>query len=226
MTPVFVVGMPRSGTTYLAHLIAQHRDVTHISRKHFVGYIEYSEDNHELKETNCFNRWDSEFIKTTFDKFTITSHALEKTPFHSLMLAKIFSIFPNAKIIAIKRDPVKSMASCLDWNIANFMRKEDVIIQYNAWWEGSEAQYNIYPTLQIKYEDLRDDYKVLEKIFIYCDLDPIPAKNIHDEFTGINIKDNRLYKGKRKVDEPLKKFFIESMCPSLRKFYNNNYANL
>lgn len=128
---IFVLGPPRSGTSWLWNMLRLHPDV-----------IAASEDNlgirkkeRETLETNIFNpalklsiaqmRERFKRLHQQFpDKFII-----EKTPVHLLHLDRMLETFPGAHFVKIKRDPRANVSSLLK-----------VGRDRNAWWKNAPAE--------------------------------------------------------------------------------------
>ncbi|MEJ2504623.1 MAG: sulfotransferase [Gemmatimonadota bacterium] len=124
--PVFVVGSPRSGTTWLQLLLAQHPGVATSQETHlFLSYL-----------GRPMRRWDQEaaarderrkvgltavigrdeflaacraFADTVFDSILAGSpsatHVLEKTPDHAVWGPEILAVYPEAAFVHVVRDP-------------------------------------------------------------------------------------------------------------------------
>jgi len=125
---VFIVGAPRSGTTWLLNLFSEKQNV-----------IAATEDNLDAKinprptlETNIFNKnrpfTDAE-IKEKFymlSKKNPNKVIVEKTPVHLLYTKRQKKIFPKSVIVFIERDGRDVVTSLL--NVGR---------DPNAWWKGA-----------------------------------------------------------------------------------------
>ena len=108
-TPVFILGMPRSGTTFLEQVLSSHSNV------HGAGELNYLPkiiDNVELDKLQNFDifiknirfEYHQKVLQLSNKKFII-----DKLPMNFKWIGFIVKAFPEAKIIHIQRNP---MAIC------------------------------------------------------------------------------------------------------------------
>lgn len=124
---IFIIGAPRSGTTWLLRLLASHSNISMANTialhlKEDVG-SPHSEESHFFNfRINKELKFDSEddFINQTRERYySILSEDkfcfIDKTPDHVFYLDKIQKCFPNAYIIHIIRDGHDVLASLKDY---------------------------------------------------------------------------------------------------------------
>ena len=139
---IFIVGPPRSGTSWLWNMLRSHDDV-----------IAASEDNLRIRtkeretiETNIFNpalKFSTSQIRKRFEELALEfpdKHIVEKTPLHMLHLDRIYETFPGANIVQLKRDPRAVIASLLKVG-----RNTD------AWWQGAPKDIDKAIALALPY---------------------------------------------------------------------------
>jgi len=113
--PVFVTGMMRSGTSLVEQIIASHpaaRGAGELSfwsdamRKHY----EAVRDRHldEALRSTLAER----YLRTLASTFRDAERIVDKATFNSDYLGPIHSVFPNARIIYVRRDPIDTCLSC------------------------------------------------------------------------------------------------------------------
>ena len=119
--PVFIIGMPRSGTTLTEQIISSHPDVHGGGELHFLR-SKLSELPGHSKDLDVFHDEISQIntreIKLLAENYLseiekLDSHAsrvTDKLPHNFLCIGLIAILYPNARIIHCKRDP---MANCL-----------------------------------------------------------------------------------------------------------------
>ena len=111
--PVFIVGMPRSGTSLCEQILAAHPDV------HALGESPYIAAMCRDRHPQAFNELSSEDLDAMASEYLAKAAApgraliiTEKTPQHFLFLGAIERVFPRARIIHCTRDPLDTMLSC------------------------------------------------------------------------------------------------------------------
>ena len=122
LTPIFIIGMPRSGTSLVEQIIASHSQVygagelvrlRQIVRPIIRTAIEKGEpDNNSILKNNIENKIRSEYLGYLKNLNRSENFIIDKMPLNFLFLGFILSAIPSAKIIHIKRNP---MAVC--WSI-------------------------------------------------------------------------------------------------------------
>ena len=195
-TPIFIVGMPRSGSTLIDQILSSHPQV------HSVGEFmelwplveKLCEDSE--KEGNfptCMKHIESEGIYSLAEKYLslITenlerdiSRVVNKQPNNFSLLGIIAIAFPNAKIINTRRNPLDTCLSCY------FQPFE--FIEYISWafdLDDIASFYRLYhqtmehwrknlplPILDVDYEDVVEDPEgMARKILDFCELEWDPT---------------------------------------------------
>ena len=167
--PVFIVGMPRSGTSLVEQILASHPKVfgagelnlinrAAIRLRHETGYPLQPAPNAELKEISA--AYLSFARKLDGDASRIT----DKMPTNFRSLGLIARLFPKARIIHARRDPMDTCFSCY---MQNFQGSGNAFIYGLDW---LEHYYELYlklmehwrtvlraPMLEVDYEALVAD---------------------------------------------------------------------
>ena len=153
--PVFIVGMPRSGTTLVEQIAASHPSVCGAG---------------EIETLSGFSTADPIAAKGAEDdiltRFLLASDAervIDKTPFNFFYLGIIRKLFPNSRLVHCLRDPLDTGVSCFFQNfsvnhpwstdlgqIGCYMRAYERLM--NHWHEVLPA-----PPLEVRYEELVND---------------------------------------------------------------------
>ena len=113
--PIFVVGLPRSGTTLVSELLGSHPDVSMLIEPHALwkaGDFKHLDDGDRIP-----NAVDVEWIRSAMGRFAQGRVLVEKSPVNCLRVERVFATFPNARIIYLNRDP----AACV---YSNWLRTE------------------------------------------------------------------------------------------------------
>ena len=168
--PIFIVGLPRSGTTILEAMLSMHSDVfpageIDILKDDFSDYV----SNKATNQTPATPTYLEHLSKLTDKPFII-----DKSPYSYTAIPYINITYPGAPIIHIYRNPIDTLFSCFatrfdsgnDWTYT----LEDLGHYYNLYkrtmkhWKGWEF-------LNVRYEDLVNTPKSeLKRILEYCNL--------------------------------------------------------
>ncbi|MEF8794626.1 sulfotransferase [Thiohalorhabdus sp.] len=172
--PIFVVGMPRSGTTLVEQILSAHPEVTGAGEAgDLMGLIQ---KEIQVQEGSLdTDRWDH-FLDPEKAKrlgaFYVTqmarlvgsdSRVVNKSPGNYTYIGLIQAILPNAKVVCCQRDPLDSGLSIFSKHFAgvNFSYGlEDIGIAYQGFREAMDHWRQVAdPNLltEIRYEDLVAD---------------------------------------------------------------------
>ena len=156
--PVFIVGMPRSGTTLTEQILAAHPDVfgagelREITDLTSAQSLSKQASIEELGETYVRN------VKQR-DPSGKAKRITDKMPANFMHLGFIRSILPEAKIIHCRRNPIDTCLSCYKQNFANGQYwsydLDDLATEYENYLEIMEHYRQIMPGgfLEIDYEE-------------------------------------------------------------------------
>ncbi len=113
--PVLVVGMPRSGTSLVEQIIASHPAAAGAGELGFwtdaVHQRESAIRQGPLSEP-LRTQLASAYLRTLADYSAGALRIVDKTPVNSDYLGVIHSVFPNARIIYMRRHPIDTCLSC------------------------------------------------------------------------------------------------------------------
>jgi tetratricopeptide (TPR) repeat protein len=193
--PIFIVGLPRSGSTLLEQILASHSEVegTHelpdVLR--LVGDLQGREPDdsdprypkvlRELPESE-FARMGKKYIADTRIHRTSKARFIDKMPNNFRHVGLIHLMLPNAKIIDARREP---MACCF----SNFKQLfaagqeftygiEDIARYYRSYVELMGHWDEVLPgkVLRVQYEQVVDDLQgEVRRILDFCGLDFEPT---------------------------------------------------
>ncbi len=110
--PVFVVGMPRSGTTLVHQICASHSRVVGAGELRAIHRIAQATRAHN-KGLDHPSNWDAAFSRAQADAHAAelrriggeARRVVDKTPANLMHLGLISALYPNARVIWCRRDP-------------------------------------------------------------------------------------------------------------------------
>ena len=124
--PIFVVGLPRSGSTLIEQILSSHslvegttelQNIIALSRKiankkNSNSKSEYPSALERMKKSE-FKEMGSAYIKNTLDqRVTDKPYFIDKMPNNFIHIGLIHLILPNAKVIDARRNPMDCCFSC------------------------------------------------------------------------------------------------------------------
>jgi Flp pilus assembly protein TadD len=112
--PIFVVGMPRSGTSLAEQIIASHPAACGAGELDFWTTLIAKDGGLTqgiLAET-ARPKVAQEYLRILEAFSANAARVVDKTPVNSDFLGLIYSVFPNARVIYMQRDPIDTCLSC------------------------------------------------------------------------------------------------------------------
>lgn len=146
--PILVVGMPRSGTTLVEQILSSHPEVSGAGELDFWGGVVEAKNGSlpELWKEETLRQMGEGYLRELERYADGASHVVDKMPGNYLFLGLIQRIFPQAKIIHCRRDPVDT---CLS-------------IYFQQFSEGHEYRHNLGDLAYVyrQYRRLMDHWKM------------------------------------------------------------------
>ena len=170
--PIFIIGMPRSGTSLLEQILSMHTDIYGGGElDHLPAFIkQYGVDSVESLNAIADN-----YLSRVNLLNDTTPFVTDKLPHNYENLGNIARIFPNAKIIYCTRDPIDIGWSCYRqnfhnsysfatdlWSIGDYHRQ---LTDLMAHWK---ATLDI-PIHEVSYEDLiQSPESIVRSLLKFC----------------------------------------------------------
>ena len=146
LTPVFMIGFPRSGSTLLDHMLSKDSRISVLEEKNLIASVKHHFSiTSELEPFHSYQlRLNSQLFyqeqveRILERKLRDNEVLIDKHPLNLLELPFIKALFPNAKFIVNIRHPLGSVFSCwmqnFDLNpaMANMLDLDDITILYDT----------------------------------------------------------------------------------------------
>ncbi|WP_455221789.1 sulfotransferase [Kaarinaea lacus] len=190
ISPIFIVGMPRSGTTLVEQILTSHPDVYGIGESQAIPHLTNTMTSLlGSKQTYpyCINQLNAdtvtelakqyqEIVKES-EQYQSDKRSVDKMTTNYMHLGLIVTLFPNAKIIHCTRDPLDICLSCYfqDFtdrpefayrmeNIGHFYNEYERIIEY---WRVTLTDH----IFNINYSDVVNETEnVVRALLEFCGL--------------------------------------------------------
>ena len=186
--PIFIVGMPRSGTTLVEQIISSHPQIhgagelSHIQRitetlsSNKVAPLPFPISITELNQEKAAALADR-YLAELQHRNKDAQHVTDKLPSNYRNLGFIALLFPRARIIHCQRHPLDTCLSCY------FQRFKEVNYSFDlehlGWYYSQYAELMAHwrealpiEMLEVRYEDLVENQeRVSRELIAYCGLD-------------------------------------------------------
>ncbi len=168
--PVFVLGMPRSGTTLTEQIIASHPAAAGAGELDFwlqAARTHHNEIRQGILPISAKKKLAEGFLHLIERRFPDAQRIVDKTPTNADFLGLIVSVFPNARIIRMRRDPIDTCLSCYFQHFSTSMRftmdLSDLADYYRIHQRLMNHWLSVLPAktiLEVPYEELVADQEV------------------------------------------------------------------
>jgi len=186
--PIFVLGMPRSGTTLTEQIIASHPDVfgagelpelLRIAHRKTHPATSSFPDNLRYLDGKTLSAWGAEYVSSVQLRAPHAKRITDKMPANFFTVPLIHLMLPNAKIIHVNRNPVDTCLSCFT---RLFQRKQEhtydlaelgrYYADYARLMDHWRAVLPVGSFYDVQYEDIvADQAGEARKLLAYCGLE-------------------------------------------------------
>ncbi|HHL31005.1 MAG TPA: tetratricopeptide repeat protein [Oceanospirillales bacterium] len=187
--PVFIVGMPRSGTSLVEQILASHPKVSGAGELPDINNLTLSMHlrcGTDVHYPECIKQTDSQQLDSMTQSYLDclsnidhnASHVTDKMPGNFMHLGLIQLLFPNARIIHCIRDPLDTCLSCYfqdfsrshPW-IYDLQNTGRVYLEYQRLMQHWKNVLEI-PILDVHYEKLVENQESISRQMIeFCGLE-------------------------------------------------------
>lgn len=188
-TPIFIIGMPRSGTTLVEQILSSHSDVYGAGELGDIASIietlksrtqHQQPDPHFLNDTTELDLlgFGLAYLKRLEELSNNKQRVVNKNPLNFKHIGLILLMFPNAKLVHIKRNPVDTCLSCYFQNFSNGQTYAFNLEHLAAFYTNYSKLMGHWQALytdrihSLSYEELITDQEaVTRELLEFCDLD-------------------------------------------------------
>jgi len=217
LRPIFIVGMPRSGTSLVHQILDSHSEVYGAGELNNLNkfIFPFIKENNN-KEESGFSAKNLLYIREQYLNSLLSlnvkeSLIVDKMPLNFRYIGFILMAFPEAKILHMKRDP---MATC--WSIYksffngnSYSFNQEDLAQYYGFYKDLMSFWDkLFPTqiYNVCYEDLTTDQELeTRNLLKYCDLEwDENCLNFHKNKTAVKTTSSmqvrqKMYQGSSEV---------------------------
>jgi len=186
ISPIFIIGLPRSGSTLVEQIISNHSLVQGLGEIPYFSKIIHQETiDKNIKsplEISCLSteeisRIRNDYLNKVHRLTDVDNTFTDKNLSNFMNINNIFTVFPNAKIIHVKRDVLDQCFSMYSVRFTGnhpYTYDLESLGKYYRLYEDLMSHWNkIYPELiyEITYENLVNDIEYETKAMLkYCGL--------------------------------------------------------
>ncbi|MFZ5524846.1 MAG: sulfotransferase [Pseudomonadota bacterium] len=201
--PIFVLGMPRSGTTLTEQILASHPevcgagelpDIPRIAQREIAGAASFPGNILALDRENLA-RWGEDYVAGLRKRAPDARYITDKLPDNFWFLGLIHVMLPNAKIIHVMRNPVDTCLSCFTKLSSRGLEQSYDLVELGRYYAGyarlMDHWREILPAgafLEVQYEDIvADQESQARRMIDFCGLEWSDACiNFHKHKRSVN----------------------------------------
>ncbi len=187
--PVFIVGMPRSGTSLVEQILDSHPDIHGAGELTTVSYLATSLPRRLKTEATypyCLTTLGqetadalaSQYLELLTELSPDARRVTDKLPGNFMFLGFIEQIFPGARVIHCRRDPMDTCLSCYFLDFTMPMPYSYKLNDLGVYYRGYERlmahwrQVINLPLYEVQYENLIDNpEKISRELVAFCGLE-------------------------------------------------------
>lgn len=194
--PIFIVGMPRTGTTLVERILSSHPDVFAAGELgHFALALKraaatpspYVLDAPTLDAAQGLDlaAVGAAYLDSTRPRTGHTPRFIDKMPLNVLLAGVIAAALPDARIVCLKRHPLDTCLSNYRQLFAtgfSYYHYAHDLLDTGRWWQRFDALTRVWREqlgghyIEVHYEDVVDDLEsAARRLLAFCGLDWHPA---------------------------------------------------
>ena len=185
--PVFIIGMPRSGTSLVEQILATHpavhgagelTDIDQIARFRESESDDFFPRGMLQADQNKIDAMTKKYIDALHSLSETALRITDKMPGNFLYLGLIEQLFPNARIIHCRRNPLDTCLSCyfqdfyrgqsFSFDLSNLGKYYQEYVRLMEHWRKVIS----IPLLEVQYEDLVENQEAMSRKMVeFCGLE-------------------------------------------------------
>ncbi len=189
-TPIFILGLPRTGSTLLERILDCHSEIISYGELDYLGREivtlcrEITEDKKlstlkliEYSKNINFADLKNNYLRKAISKNINCAYFIDKLPLNFLYVAHIFKSFPNAKVIHMKRHPIAFCFAIYKQSFRDIYPYsydlKDIAEYYISYKNLMDHWRELFPDMiyELSYETLVKNTQVeIEKVCEFCNL--------------------------------------------------------
>ncbi len=183
---IFIIGMPRSGTSLIEQVLSAHEEVAGAGELTFLTdaiykefFTNYDKCDFSLISSEKFNKIQKFYIDKINQLNYSENYIVDKAPLNFKWAGFIKKIFPNAYVINCSRDPMdicwsnykqyySSSNLGFAYSLKNLAEFYNLYDEYMVFWQKVLGEKNL---LNIKYETFTENFEDgVKKLLNFCNL--------------------------------------------------------
>jgi len=233
LKPIFILGMPRSGTSLVHQILDSHNavygagELNNLNKSVFPFIRENNNKNESSFSSQDLLSIHDQYLDSLIDLNVHERIIVDKMPLNFRYIGFILTAFPDAKILHMRRDPI---ATC--WSIyksffngnAYSFNQEDLAQYYRLYIDLMRFWDKLFPNkiYNVCYEDLTTDQEIeTRNLLKYCDLEwDENCLNFHKNKTAVKTTSSmqvrqKMYQGSSEVWKKYEKY-LQPLIKGLR----------
>lgn len=192
--PLFIVSLPRSGSTLLDQILTSHSKIESLGESYNIDRVLSQIDNQNIIES--LNITANGYLQALDSTYPDARYVIDKMPTNYWNVRDIKQLYPNAKIIICLRNPIAMGLSCYKerlggvgtWEFCNSL--EEIGKYYSHVFKPLVDHWsNIFPddVYFVQYEDIVTDFdETINSLLNFLNLDfEEKQRNFHELDRGV-----------------------------------------
>jgi len=182
-SPIFILGMPRSGTTLIEQILSSHSlvgaegEITDLKEAFEAHSVMLNDDVQDKDYLDAALSASNQYLNSVKARQS-TQYFTDKMPYNFMLLGHIAATMPNAKIIHCTRNPLETCFSIYKQNFAGAHSYSNNLLDLAHYYKSYVSLMNYWSTLfpdriyEANYESMvNDSEEQISKLLDFCQLE-------------------------------------------------------